>query len=94
MEYVKKRIPITTDSWTPISTPIAMPVMLRGMSIKNASQYTVDIRTDPDDPETEDYLDPGVQEIIPQAFWVAPNTAILWAKARSGTGPLIVTTLV
>jgi hypothetical protein len=63
------------------------------LTVKNASDALVLLRTDPADATTEDSLPPWATEVIRGAtpfFVLAP---FLWAKTSVGTGTLVVTVM-
>lgn len=96
--YVKKRFPIDAVNWTPIVAPIDCDMFW----MKNIGVGTVTyLRTDVADDTTEDALQTGYQEACTtihlakgptESTWRFPqNSVILYAKADTGTGPLVVT---
>jgi len=96
--YLKKRFPIDATNWTPIIAPYDCDMFW----LKNIGAGSVTLlRTDKDDSATEDTLQTGYQESCTaihlakgptESAWRFPKDAvILYAKADSGTGPLVVT---
>jgi hypothetical protein len=92
--YVKSRFDIDTTDWTAIVTPIDCNYF----GLKNSDGSALILRTDMNDPETEDTLGIGEQEgVLAQAnvqWRVArflKGSTVLWVKATAGVGPVIVT---
>ena len=90
--YAKKRVAINTVTWTPIVAPINSS----HFDLKNLDGTALLLRTDVNDPESEDELPPGFQEIVNAVptmripRW-GINQTVLWVKAVSGVGPVMVT---
>jgi len=96
--YFKKRFPIDATNWTPIIAPMDCDMFW----LKNVGAGTVTLlRTNASDPNTEDPLQTGFQEACTaihlakgptESTWRFPkDSVILYAKADTGTGPLVVT---
>ena len=98
--YVKKQIAIDSVSWTPIIAPIDC----MGLGIKNSVSVDLRIRTDANDPATQDTISAGAQDGImvakPSGGVLASSMdfvrfkagdTIAYLQAVSGTGPALVT---
>jgi hypothetical protein len=96
--YDKKRFSADSATWTPINVPITCSTFV----LRNLSAVDVKIRTRVADPNTEDVLPPGSQEIVtgaPRGLGVSINprfpvgSTVLFAQSASGVANLIGTFL-
>lgn len=93
--YQKVRYAINTVTWT----PIAPPLNCNYFGMKNLDSADVLLRTDMNDSGTEDLLRVGMQEGVevtmkatqPGWYRFPIGQPVLWAKAVTGTGPIIAT---
>lgn len=77
------RLPINDEDWTPV-----VPISCSRLSAKNVNIADVFLRTDPNDPATEDRITQGMAQIILTSgiFQAVP---LFYAKLSSGSGTLV-----
>lgn len=87
--YEKRRIAIDDTHWTPVSSPI----VAQKLAVRNAGNVTVITRTRVDDPNTEDIISPGVQEVIELYGHCVVNYPLFFAQcgAPGSSSTLVVT---
>ena len=92
--YAKTRVCVSMSDWTPIKAPIPCNYF----SLKNLEGSELLLRTDSNDPNTEDVLEKNEVETVTSTtkhvgefFRFAQEEIVLWVKATSGQGPVVVT---
>jgi hypothetical protein len=90
VNYEKLRIAINDSSWTAVSSPI----LAHRLAVRNVGPVGVSIRTDPLDPNTEDFLAAGIQESMEFVLYCPIGIAIFYARAGAGSSATLIVTAV
>jgi hypothetical protein len=79
--------PMDPTVWTLISGPSDM--FTSKVTVRNQQAYDVYIRTDRDDPTTQDTIPANFERTF-QFFRSSALGGLFWARSSQGTGPLVV----
>jgi hypothetical protein len=85
--YRKQRIAVGSGSWTAIAPPITCYALI----LRNAGPAEILLRTDESDPDTEDQIEAGLQEIIRSPNWFLAGQRICVVKAKDGSSTVVLT---
>ncbi len=98
--YRKLKIALDNVSWVAVTAPFAC----NGIFLRNTGANAVLLRTDQNDPNTEDSIDVGLSEVIqhitPDVFLgqqsrqrFAAGSVVCYLKAAAGTSTVIQTSI-
>ncbi|HYE89044.1 MAG TPA: hypothetical protein VEA16_21990 [Vicinamibacterales bacterium] len=85
--YEIKRLVLNTTQWKPVTAPIHTSRLV----LRNEDDTNIhDVRTDPDDADTQRFLLPGADMVVqsPVATWEA-GAVICYVRAQAGAGPVV-----
>jgi hypothetical protein len=88
--YEKRRISISDSVWTPITSPI----LAHRLCVRNIGPVGVSTRSNPSDPNTEDFLAAGDSEFMEFVLYCAAERPVFYAKVAAGSAATLIITAV
>ena len=85
--YLKRRIPIGSMVWVVIAPPVPCYAVI----LRNVGPDRILLRTDADDANTEDEIEPASQEIIRSPNWFLAGQRLCVLRAAEGTATVVCT---
>ena len=83
--YRKRRMTIGSTGWTAIVPDISCYAIV----LRNEGPKAIILRTDESDPDTEDQIDVGLQEIIRSPNWYLAGQRVCSLKVAQGQSTVI-----